>query len=258
MVTPPQRTEPTPNTPPPARAQTNIRNRHRVAAVAIAVVLGVHLAAMFLWISPRTPVTDAVDAPLRAYTLPMFQQSWSLFAPDPVHAAYYLEVRRVPQDLSETPWLSASAVELAGLHHHLLPTTATNITNKTASLANEALNALPDDHKALFTWHFHHDVQTRLISEGLDGQNPTTQFNRAMTVDRAVTAYATQFLSAQGQLVEGDLVQYRILRVSSPDFADRATQGVSQTVSFTSGRRPPEVLPGQDVEAFERALEAFS
>lgn len=238
--------------------QTPPQGAKLIFTVFILILLAVHLVAMFLWIAPSNAISNAVTKPLRAYALPVWQQSWSLFAPDPVHAAYYLEVRSVPQDLTETQWLDASATELQGLKGHLLPTTASNITNKLASGVHKAVNELTSEQNAFFTWNYHDNAWERMTADAFgEGSSANSQFVSAQKWDRAATAYATQYLQAQGVLSTTDFVQYRIVRIAAPGFDERATAENQRSVSFTSGRRPATTLPDQDQAGFQSALEKF-
>ncbi|WP_435298423.1 DUF5819 family protein [Timonella sp. A28] len=238
---------------------TPTRKGPRIFAGIIACAVAVHLAAMYLWITPRNPMSQAVYEPLSSYTLPMFQQSWSLFAPEPLSAAYYLEVRAVPQDLTESEWIDASQVELEGLHHNLLPTTATNITNKLASKVHRQILDLPDDQERAFSLHYHDDAWNRITEEALGvGSIAPYDFESALLTDQATTAYATQFLKAKGILQPGNLVQYRVYRVATPNFDQRAIENNTTSIIYISGRRPAVVLNGQDEAGFAQALKEFS
>lgn len=239
-------------------SKTPLPGARRAFTVVIMVLLAVHLLAMFMWIAPGNAISNALDKPLRAYALPVWQQSWSLFAPDPVHAAYYLEVRAVPDTLEDTAWIDASDTELEGLRGHVLPTTASNITNKLSSGVNKAVNDLSSELNAFFTWNYHEDAWNRMSTDAFgEGSTPSSQFTDAQLWDRAATAYATQYLRATQDLAETDFVQYRIVRIAAPGFDDRATAENSRSVSFTSGRRPQTVMSGQDEAGFRAALEKF-
>lgn len=221
------------------------------------VLIATHSTAIFLWIAPSNPVSKAVNKPLRHYVQAWFQQAWSLFAPNPISVANYLEVRAVSPDMEEEEWISASDVELQGLHHNLLPTNAVNITHEVARNTYNAIDKLPKEDSKIFSWHYHSDAWERIESEITGNNASTVGLEKALDQDRAVTAYATQFLLAKGVLSENDLVQYRITKVKVPSFNNRLTKESEETVVFTSGRRPQTVLPGQDSAGFARALERF-
>lgn len=226
----------------------------RAVTVVLVIVLGLHLLAMFLWISPNNALTDLVAKPLRAYALPWFQQSWSLFAPDPIKAGTYLEVRAVPEDYSESEWQTPSETELEGLHHNPLPPLSINTTNKLSEKAWGAYSALKEEDRTILTWNYHNDAWTRMAPE-LTG-SPEAKVDAALTYDEAITAYATQYLSATGNLNEGDYVQYRFVRVAVPSFNERLEKDNTTSITFTSGRRPQTVLATQDAEGFAKVLEA--
>lgn len=248
--------------------------QRRFAAIGIGVV-ALHVGAMYLWIAPENAMSRAVEPLLESYALPVWQQSWSLFAPTPVHSGFYLEVRAVPEGtvLDELPtsqlptppdsddplaWQDASAKELEGMQHNLLPSTAINITNKLASGVSEHVSGTSSNHQDAFSKD--HTVEPwNSISESVfsSPDQVTDSFNEALIWDRAATAYATQFLRATGSLSQTDLVQYQIYKVSAPPFAARKEQDPQRSVVFTSGLRPQTVIVGQDEPAFRQALESF-
>lgn len=229
-----------------------------VFTVLLLLVLVVHIGAMFLWIAPSNALSKALSKPLTQYALPWFQQSWSLFAPNPIDAAYYLEVRAVPEGLSETEWVSASDVELSALHHNPLPPTATNVSNKLATGLHDSLQPLQETEREVLGWNFHHDVWTRIPQEiEKAGASPSPSLQHSLDLDQAITAYATQFLKAQGLIEDTDLVQYRISKYSVRAFDVRETTDNSEQIVFVSGRRSQEVLPHQDEQGFRKVLEAL-
>lgn len=266
---------------------------HRRLAGAGAILVALHLGAMYLWIAPENAMSRALSPALASYVLPAWQQSWSLFAPTPVHAGYYLEVRSqprasgnnstgnkdttstntatsdttsgsVPASLTasktagEGSWIDASDTELQGLRGHLLPTTAINITNKLASGINEHVNGLSTDQKEVFGQDFIEqpwDDMTGAVFSSPD--KVTDSFAAGLIWDRAATAYATQYLRASANIADSDLVQYQIVRVTAPPFDKRDKAEPQRSVVFTSGLRPQTVIIGQDETAFKKALESF-
>ena len=89
-----------------------------------------HIFASFLWIAPAGPARNLVPGDLlRSYMLPLYGQSWSVFAPEPVNGDHRLEVRAVVmRDGVEevTDWVSPTDVELSLSRHNLFPPRAAN------------------------------------------------------------------------------------------------------------------------------------
>ncbi|MFD2841742.1 DUF5819 family protein [Populibacterium corticicola] len=231
---------------------------HKAFASAAIVVVVCHIFAMYLWITPSNPLKDSVREPLRGYALPLFQQSWSIFAPNPVSSGYYLEVRAVDQSLEPREWVSASAVEIDGLYHNFLPPTASSVTSKLSLTAHDSYRSLSELEKEIFSWNYHVNTSQRLTSLAEERVGKvSSQFEKMVVLDTSLTAYATQFLKAKDRFIEDGYVQYRITKVTAPDFNERHERTNSEDVSFSSGRRAPVILYNQDEPGFARALEAF-
>ena len=97
-------------------------------AVQLGVILyiamaltGFHLFASFLWIAPSSTLREVIPGNLLSqYMIPMWGQSWSVFAPEPINGDYYFDVRAVvstPDGGEETTdWVRATDVELDCTH----------------------------------------------------------------------------------------------------------------------------------------------
>src|SRR5690625_7741122 len=79
--------------------------RRRLGAVKRTVTLvavlftAFHVFATFLWIAPSSPLRAVVPGnALQSYMIPMFGQSWSVFAPEPIRS----EERRVGKSSQDT------------------------------------------------------------------------------------------------------------------------------------------------------------
>lgn len=240
-------------------ATTNYRSTekrpHRAVTVALLALLGIHLLTMFLWIAPGNPLKNMVYEPLKSYALPLFQQSWSLFAPNPVSSALYLEVRAVPKDLSETEWVEASMTELEGVHHNVFPATATMTSTRLVDKAWNSFKKIDQSEQEILSWNYHHNAWERLGKRF--EKTAESQVSSSLVYDEALTAYATQFLLANDLIEEGQHVQYRFVSIAVPRFEQRREEDNKTSVTFTSGRRPQTVLQGQDAEGFARGLGNF-
>lgn len=54
-----------------------------VAACAIAVIVAIHLAMMFLHVAPSNTLSKQQGALISDYVYPEYEQNWKLFAPNP-------------------------------------------------------------------------------------------------------------------------------------------------------------------------------
>lgn len=249
---------PAPTDDPPASrvvdpSETPVLSRWQVAIAAVLLgVVAAHVAATFLWVQPATPVRNALAGPLTSYMTPMFQQNWSLFAPNPVQDQYLLEVRGVRADLSTTPWLTPSADELAGLRRSVLPGRDVRLTAELSRSASQAVGALPDAARGYVGWSYHHDAPTRLrdAMAATDGGTVTPAMRTALDYDEVLTAYATQYVLARAPQEVVAYVQYRIVRQTATGYYGEDRGTTTREVTVASGRRPLTTVAGQDAAGF--------
>nr|WP_284295077.1 DUF5819 family protein [Luteimicrobium album] len=204
-------------------------------------------------------MSSAVNAPLRSYMLPLFQQNWSLFAPNPVADQYLLEVRGVSKDLTTTPWLTPSADELEGLRHSVLPDRTVRLTSELSRSAARAINGLPDEAEKYVGWNYHYDAWNRLRDDmaSTNHGSVSTAIDTALGYDEVLTLYATQFLAATPHDgIDVTYVQYRIVRDQTESYYSTARGTTSRTTVVTSGRRPLETRPGQDRKGFSAFVDS--
>lgn len=198
----------------------------KAVVTVLALLLGWHVLASTLWITPSSPARDVVPGDtLREYMLPMFGQSWSLFAPDPISADYYFDVRAVvDQDGEEvtTDWVRASDVELSRATHRLFPPRSASSAIAQATLLRGAWVDLSQDQKAVASAHYYkgEDWGSRLHGDLAAASGSEDARSAFEEEDSASIAYATRVATA----VWGDgvqRVQYRVARHSVVPFDDR-------------------------------------
>ncbi|GAB3598324.1 DUF5819 family protein [Microbacterium tumbae] len=228
----------------------------RLIAVAACLLTLWHVFASFLWIAPysalrEVPTQDA----LTAYMIPMFGQSWSVFAPEPINGDYHFNVRAVIEvdgEEVETGWVSATDVELSMIRYNLFPPRAGVQSSEVASGQMNAYNKLNADQQAVVALDFDEgdgEAWMERSFDNLEGEGPSTA--AYMAEEHLSTAYATQVAYA----IWGDdvvKVQYRVSRQNVVPFAERNdpdAQRPEPTFSTTGWRLPIEE-EGQSREAF--------
>lgn len=84
-----------------------------IAAVTAGTV-AVHLAMTFLYVAPSNPVSQAYSKQIDAWMLPLFQQDWNLFAPDPLSENVDIKARATVQPSDTvTDWIDLTAADRA-------------------------------------------------------------------------------------------------------------------------------------------------
>jgi hypothetical protein len=230
---------------PPARPRPDRRHPRIVHAALglVVVVLVGHLGATLLWSSASNPVRAAVgDENLRGYMLPFFQQSWSVFAPEPVSSDISLDVRALPSGETEaTEWFTVTDRDIAnGVTHHLVPS-RTYLTN--FSLARgyfRAFQALGDGAKPavgqsldLDDWRPELAADIAATSDAGDGA-VQSYLDHEEALNRVASAVAV------AQWGEVDDVQVRVRITPVTPFEQRADPDPNPEFRFvTTGWRSP-------------------
>lgn len=195
--------------------------------VVALVMTAWHVAASFLWIAPAGPARDAVpgDA-LRSYMLPLYGQSWSVFAPAPINGDHRLDIRAVVVENGEervTDWVRATDVEISLSRHNLFPPRAANLAINVSSAHQSAYDDLNDDHEAVVAVDYVQDEWQPRLEEDLGevlGSDDDEAVNAYLEAEEELTAYATQVAYAVwGENVAR--VQFQTTRQNVVPFAER-------------------------------------
>ncbi|MBL3678530.1 hypothetical protein D3230_04365 [Leucobacter chromiireducens subsp. solipictus] len=225
----------------------------------LAVLLTVwHVFASFLWIFPPSPLRQlAPGDSLSNYMLPVFGQSWTVFAPEPINGDYHFNVRATVLDEDgeerETGWVSANQVELSMVINHLFPPRAGIQAEELASGYKYAWGELGDEQRRMAGEDFLETDWLDLMRADM-GEVSTEDpviVDRYLASERRATAYATQVAKAiWGEDVQR--VQYRVSRQNVVPYAERHNREAKRPEPqvVLPGWREPLVVPGQDEQAF--------
>ncbi|MGV9337281.1 DUF5819 family protein [Streptomyces sp. NPDC003688] len=92
---------------------------------AVAVVVCVHLAVVFLSLAPANTVSKRHGKEIEAWVYPEFEQNWKLFAPNPLQQNIAVEARAElaakDGDVRTTGWVDLSAEDGAAIDHNPVP-----------------------------------------------------------------------------------------------------------------------------------------
>lgn len=207
----------------------------RIIALVAVLFTGWHVFASFLWIAPYSQNAREVvpGQMLTNYMIPMFGQSWSVFAPEPINGDYHFNVRAVIEtgagEEEVTGWVSATDVELSMIQYNLMPPRAGIQSSEVASSYKGAFDGMQDVDRVVLEGDFAVDeweVGLRAALESQENKTGSTDDARTAKIDEILaeehrsTAYATQVARA----IWGDSVrevQYRVSRQNIIPFAQR-------------------------------------
>lgn len=96
-----------------------------VAACALAVVVAIHLAMMFLHVAPSNTLSRQQGALISDYVYPEYEQNWKLFAPNPLQQNIAVQVRGQLRTengaVQTTGWTDLTARDGRAILHNPLP-----------------------------------------------------------------------------------------------------------------------------------------
>lgn len=241
----------------PERTRPRRRVVTRVIMCLAVAVTAWHIFASFLWIAPWSPLREVVgQEKLSAYMIPMFGQSWSVFAPEPVNGDYRFEVRALV-DGQATEWASASDTELSMIQYNLFTPRAGIVAMDVSSQLKGAWADLNEEQQGVVELNYFKDAWEERMEEALRAYGDTDVVDAYMTQEHRATAYATQVAYALwGDDVEQ--VQYRATRQNVIPFADRHDPEAERpAIQYSpTGWRAPVVNDGQSQEAFTDVFRA--
>ena len=241
----------------PQRNTPRRRLSTRIVMCVIALVTAWHIFASFLWIAPWAPIREVVGQDvLSSYMIPMFGQSWSVFAPEPVNGDYRFEVRAIV-DGEETEWVSASDVELSMIRYNLFTPRAGIVGMDVSSQFKGAWGDLTDEQKDVAELnYFKADWEARM-AEAMKEYDDTTDVASYIEQEHRATAYATQVaLAIWGDDVER--VQFSATRQNVIPFNDRHDPDAERPgIQYSpTGWRGLVINEGQSQEAFTDVFRA--
>lgn len=260
----------------PAHGAPAVSRRVRFLVIGVWALLLAHFAATFLWTAPGFltgrpddgSAQPADGGALAAYMTPVFAQSWSIFAPSPLHVEYTLRVRGLYErgtdgGLVPGPWIDTTAVEAGALTGHLLPAATERPARRLASEARAAYLRLPEEARLVVLrspsagpvpGQEPPDPWSALRAALLDDGAPPAVVDAYLAQDRTLAAYATQVLRADGAAGGTGAprrapvyVQAKVVRQGVTPYGAQERPGPD---GLTLGARPPYAVAGQDDAAF--------
>ncbi len=112
---------------PTGMAGLSLASRIVIGVVLAAVAVGavVHLAMVFLYVSPPNTLSKADATTINGYIYPEFEQNWKLFAPDPLQSNSDVQARaevlRPDGTVQTTGWVDLTAMDETKILHNPFP-----------------------------------------------------------------------------------------------------------------------------------------
>ncbi|MFF7641877.1 DUF5819 family protein [Streptomyces canus] len=143
------------------------------AAVALCLATTlVHVLLVFLHVAPPNPLSRQYSRQINAWVLPLFEQNWRLFAPDPESVNRQISARTLhttPDGRVRTSgWFDLSGVDTAAVKHDPFPShTAQNMLRRAWSsyLETHGNDDEPRTARALMMQRYLTDIAVDRISE---------------------------------------------------------------------------------------------
>lgn len=204
----------------------------RLVMLVALTITAFHLFASFLWIAPASNLRQVVPGNLlTAYMIPMWGQSWSVFAPEPINGDYYFDVRAVIKNADGeeeiTQWVRATDVELTHSTYKLFPPRSAGLAISVSSNLKNSWSELSADHKVIVDLDYFKgdDSQQRLESKLEEYGDKNKVIEPYLQAERTAVAYSTQVAEA----VWGDeqvlRVQFQASRKNVIPYAERNKPG---------------------------------
>lgn len=243
----------------------------RIVGVLCALLTAWHIFATFLWVAPSNELRKVLpDDALRNYMMPMFGQSWSVFAPKPVDGDYSFEVRASILDESgkerTTDWIDPVKREMDMIHHNLFPPRAALAGDRMSSVYQNSWRKLNDkQQESVELSYFKGDDWTQRMTNRLNSQatkNSSSAKNRTadfLVVEKQASAYATQVAKAVWGDEEIIRIQFRAGRQGVVPYSLRNDENAKRPkpVTIESGWRGMTVMDGQNQENFAQVFNSL-
>lgn len=192
---------------------------------------------------------------LSSYMIPMFGQSWSVFAPEPINGDYRLQVRATIDQNGEetvTDWVDATAVEVSMIQYNLFPPRAGISSLEVASQLKGTFDKLTEDHKVIAGLNYFEDEWEDRLEAKMKSYGEPDVVDRFIEKEQQTVAYATQVAYAVWGEKKVLRVQYHVTRQNVIPFAERHNpEAVRPGIQHVeTGWRGAVVREGQSNRAF--------
>ncbi len=250
-------------TPQPGRPAPTLAAR--LALWLVLAVVVVHSGIVALWVAPNNLLRQSIGASrVQDYILPMWDQAWSVFAPEADSGYERYEVRALVKGGGgerATAWTPVTAREVvASVRHHPFPSRTALITTRLGAHVQRYYNSLNGDQKQLVADADREVSLEELRSRLIAAADSDAERRRVGPFMRAESA-TEHFLSGIADAIWGEGVvalQFRKdkMVVSRYTDTDRPRQ-VRVAYQYFSNWRPPITLTPAERDAFAAYADEF-
>lgn len=242
----------------------------KVVALLAVLLTAWHVFASFLWIAPYNYMREIVPGnALSNYMIPMFGQSWSVFAPEPINGDYKLRVRaetNINGTLTATKWVDVTETELAQWKtHNLFPPRASGFAMQQASGYKGVYDKLSPDQQKIAAGGYYkgadslerleRDIRAQAAKPSVTDSVNNINISKFMAEERRTAAFVTQVARAVwGADVEH--IQFEVSRQNVIPFQKRNDENAQKpaAVVLGTGWRAVTVEDLQDGEEFREVF----
>lgn len=238
------------------------------ARLALWTVLGVvllHSCLIALWVAPTNLLRNEIGAArVTSYILPMFDQAWSVFAPEADSQTDMFELRALVKDADgsrETAWTPVTEREIvASVRYHPFPSRSVLMTTRLGGYLQRAFNDLSQRQREIIA-DSGRDVSTDELRRELLDSSTNAQERFRVTSYLRVSSGTEYFLSGVADALWGPDVtafQYRKYRIIATQYTNQ--QGGRQrrlAPELVSNWRAPHALTGADRSAYQAYVDEF-
>lgn len=243
----------------PKVARKQVPTAARIVTVVVCVLLGWHFLATYTWNAAPNAIRAAIgQETLQAWMIPMFGQSWAVFAPNPGSVNQSLEVRAVIDGEEMTEWYSLTDRSTReDVRLHPIPSRMYLNDYILANRYYDSAQAIPVEVRNLAGEEFVGEEWWNLLENRMleaSGARADKHVSSFVLYERTVLGLAAEAAVARWG---GDvsMVQVRVVKTSVVPFAQRGTDFQPKVTSFTDGWRSPLRVDGIDAGVFTDMFE---
>lgn len=241
-------------------------SRARTALWLVLALVLLHASAVALWVGPENLLREKIGTDrLSSYILPMFDQNWSVFAPEADFGNDMLEIRATVtgpdgRDV-RTDWVKVTAREIVpAVRYHPFPSRTTAITNRLATENVQVFGALGAKQQAVIATADQHVSLDGLRAQLLAAATSDTE-RTAVTGYLKVETAVEYFLSGIANAIWGDklvMFQFRRNRQLVTNYeTSRGTRVTTGAYTFTTNWRPVHALTAGDRAVYAAYVRKF-